>query len=224
MCQAYRRAYQTAYKKAYITRYAGLRHLRSGAGIGTVRTFDARHILGVPVTCTGTYHHSSNPSPARACSERGMDESTSFGAWLKQRRKALDLTQEELARHIGCATVTLQKIELDERRPSKEIAARLAEVLEIPPEKRPTFLRVARGEYAVDQLSPSTSVRHERQLAALPSGTVTWLFTDLEQSTQRWEHQPQAMQAALARHDALLRDAVTAHGGTVVKATGDGGH
>ena len=40
-----------------------------------------------------------------------MDEIGSLGAWLKQRRKVLDLTQEELARKIGCATVTLQKIE-----------------------------------------------------------------------------------------------------------------
>src|SRR5919206_2040202 len=84
-----------------------------------------------------------HPSPARACSEEGMDESISFGAWLKQRRKALDLTQDELARRIGSATVTLQKIELDERRPSKGIAARLAEVLDIPPAERPAFLRVA---------------------------------------------------------------------------------
>jgi len=39
----------------------------------------------------------------------------------------------------------------------------------------------------------------------LPSGTVTFLFTDIEGSTRRWEQHPTAMQAALARHDALLR-------------------
>src|SRR5919199_1035129 len=226
MCQAYRRAYQTAYKKAYITRYAGLRHIRSGLGIGTVRTVDARPILGVPVTCTGTYHHSSNPSPARACSEEGMDESTSFGAWLKQRRKALDLTQEELARHLGCATVTLQKIELDERRPSKDIAERLAVTLEIAPEERPTFLKVARAELSVERLSslPAVPADQPAPHPPLPSGTVTWLFTDLEQSTVLWEHHPQAMATALDRHDALLREAIQAYGGTVVKATGDGVH
>ena len=68
-----------------------------------------------------------------------MDEMTSFGAWLSHRRKALDLTQAELARRLGCATVTLQKIELDERRPSKDMAERLAEVLEILPAERPGF-------------------------------------------------------------------------------------
>ncbi len=42
----------------------------------------------------------------------------------------------------------------------------------------------------------------------LPSGTVTFLFTDIEGSTAHWERQPQAMRAAVARHDALIRHAV----------------
>ena len=58
----------------------------------------------------------------------------------------------------------------------------------------------------------------------LPTGTVTFLFTDLEASTRLWETHPEAMPAALARHDSLLRQAVEAHGGTVVKTTGDGLH
>src|SRR5215510_3397474 len=61
-------------------------------------------------------------------------------------------------------------------------------------------------------------------MAALPTGTVTFLFTDLEGQTPLWEAHPTAMRAALARHDALLREAVLAHGGQVVKATGDGLH
>lgn len=48
-----------------------------------------------------------------------------------------------------------------------------------------------------------------------PTGTVTFLFTDLERSTRLWEEQPKSMQAALARHDSLLADAVAHHGGTV---------
>ena len=58
----------------------------------------------------------------------------------------------------------------------------------------------------------------------LPSGTVTFLFTDLEGSTRLWEEHPDAMQDALARHDELLRDAIEANGGHVVKFTGDGFH
>jgi predicted ATPase/class 3 adenylate cyclase len=53
---------------------------------------------------------------------------------------------------------------------------------------------------------------------------VTLLFTDIEGSTQLWEHYPQAMPSALARHDALLRRSVEAHGGVVFKSTGDGLH
>ena len=50
-------------------------------------------------------------------------------------------------------------------------------------------------------------------MAELPSGTVTFLFTDIEGSTARWEQQPEAMRVALARHDALLRAAIVEHGG-----------
>jgi predicted ATPase/class 3 adenylate cyclase len=61
-------------------------------------------------------------------------------------------------------------------------------------------------------------------MAGLPSGTVTFLFTDLEVSTRLWDQEPEAMRAALARHDAVLRDAVAVHGGQVVKGRGDGVH
>ena len=55
----------------------------------------------------------------------------------------------------------------------------------------------------------------------LPTGTVTFLFTDIEGSTTRWEQYPEAMRAALARHDALLRSVILAHGGFVFKMVGD---
>ena len=55
----------------------------------------------------------------------------------------------------------------------------------------------------------------------LPNGTVTFLFTDIEGSTTRWEHQCQAMQQALARHDAILRQIIEGHGGYVFKTVGD---
>ena len=61
-------------------------------------------------------------------------------------------------------------------------------------------------------------------MTELPSGTVTFLFTDIEGSTRLWEEHPDAMRDALARHDELLREAIEAHGGYVVKTTGDGFH
>jgi class 3 adenylate cyclase len=56
---------------------------------------------------------------------------------------------------------------------------------------------------------------------AAPTGTVTFLFTDIEGSTRRWDDQPEAMRHALARHDAILREAIARHGGHVVKTVGD---
>ena len=61
-------------------------------------------------------------------------------------------------------------------------------------------------------------------MAELPSGTVTFLFTDIEGSTRLWEEHPEAMRPALARHDEILRMAIEAHDGVVVKTTGDGFH
>ncbi len=58
----------------------------------------------------------------------------------------------------------------------------------------------------------------------LPSGTVTFLFTDIEGSTQLWEKYPGAMKEALARHDSILRQAIESNGGQVIKTTGDGIH
>jgi transcriptional regulator with XRE-family HTH domain len=54
-----------------------------------------------------------------------MQERISFGQWLKSRRKALDLSQPELATRIGCSPRTIEKLEADTRRPSKQMAALL---------------------------------------------------------------------------------------------------
>jgi class 3 adenylate cyclase len=58
--------------------------------------------------------------------------------------------------------------------------------------------------------------------AAAPSGVVTFLFTDVEGSTRRWEADADAMRAAMAAHDEVLRSAIEAHGGWLFKHTGDG--
>jgi class 3 adenylate cyclase len=58
----------------------------------------------------------------------------------------------------------------------------------------------------------------------LPSGTVTFLFTDIEGSTPLWEKNSEAMKGALAKHDSLLRGIFQMHNGQIVKITGDGFH
>jgi len=57
--------------------------------------------------------------------------------------------------------------------------------------------------------------------STLPSGTITFLFTDIESSTQLWEKHPEAMKDALAKHDSLLRKIFESHSGHVFKTVGD---
>ena len=64
-------------------------------------------------------------------------------------------------------------------------------------------------------------VKHRSNPPARPSGTVTFLFTDIEGSTRLWATQHDAMRSSLARHDALLRECIEAHGGHVFKTAGD---
>src|SRR5579862_104565 len=59
-------------------------------------------------------------------------------------------------------------------------------------------------------------------MGVLPSGTLTFLFTDVEGSTARWDRDREAMRSALARHDTILREAVVTHGGHIFKTVGDG--
>ena len=57
---------------------------------------------------------------------------------------------------------------------------------------------------------------------SVPSGTVTFLFTDIEGSTRRWQDEPEAMRALLVEHDAILRDVIDKRHGFLFKHTGDG--
>src|SRR3712207_925209 len=94
-----------------------------------------------------------------------MVQAPEFGRWLKERRKALDLTQDDLARLVGCATTTLRKIEAGAARPSKQIAERLADQLGVPPAERAAFVRLARI-YARAEGTPATSA--EPDVALIP--------------------------------------------------------
>lgn len=72
-----------------------------------------------------------------------MDADNSFGDWVRRRRKALDLTQAQLAYCVGCAVVTLRKIEADERKPSRQMAERLVLCLKISPEEAVDVIALA---------------------------------------------------------------------------------
>src|SRR5262245_57891563 len=167
-----------------------------------------------------------------------MDSISSFGEWLRMRRQALLLSREDLAQRVVCAAMTLRKIEADERRPSLAVAERLAERLELDGDERTLFVRVARGVLGADRLPPPIPRRatlpvplaapasppalaSARAAPLLPSGTVTFLFTDIAGSSRLWEQHPQAMAHALAKHHALLSAAIAAQGGQVFQIIGD---
>lgn len=94
-------------------------------------------------------------------------QSHSFGDWLKRKRKALDLTQAELADQVGCSAAAIRKIEAEERRPSAQIVGRLAEIFDIPKDQEPAFLRFARGD--VKSAHPETKADFPLEVSAAPT-------------------------------------------------------
>src|ERR1043165_3981058 len=81
-----------------------------------------------------------------------MDSSPSFRAWLRRRRQALDITQGQLAHRAGCVVGPIRSIEGDARRPSRQLAARLADELQLDTDARTAFINAARGLLSADQL------------------------------------------------------------------------
>jgi predicted ATPase/transcriptional regulator with XRE-family HTH domain len=98
-----------------------------------------------------------------------MERYDSFGEWLRQRRRALDLTRAELGQCASYSVSALRKIETDERRPSRQMAELLARCLQILPEERPTFVKVARGVERVERLgAPLAGLATARSRPAPP--------------------------------------------------------
>ena len=147
-----------------------------------------------------------------------MEITSSFGYWIRRQRKALDLTQQALAERVGCSLAEIKKIESNERRPSRQIAERLADILTIPDSQREIFLEVARGIRPVDQL---LLAQEPTESPTLSTGIVTFLFTDIEDSTKLWENAPVQMKVALQRHHVILQEAITSNGGNVFQIIGD---
>ena len=92
----------------------------------------------------------------------GRSDANLFGAWVKERRKALDLTQQDLAERAACAAVTITRVERGALRPSQQLAAMLAEALLIPSAERVEFLRLAR---AGAHLAPEERARPEQAIS-----------------------------------------------------------
>ncbi len=73
-----------------------------------------------------------------------MTGSESFGLWLKFKRRARGLTQDQFARMVFCAEITLRKIEHDQLRPSRQLANVILEELDVPIHEREELIRLAR--------------------------------------------------------------------------------
>ena len=110
-----------------------------------------------------------------------MNAHLSFGQWLKRRRLSLGLTQEQLGRLTGYAGETIRKVEADERRPSEELAGRLAAALAIEPDQQEEFVRFARdaaGARAAGAVPVTGKVafplaaRHPHRLPAAPTPLI----------------------------------------------------
>jgi len=81
-----------------------------------------------------------------------IDNTDSFGYWVRRRRRALDLSQAALAQQMPCSLAMIKKIESDVRRPSQALAERLAVCLALTAGERKDFLAAARGQQRVDAL------------------------------------------------------------------------
>lgn len=98
--------------------------------------------------------------------------SAPFSEWLRRRRQALDLTQQQLAELVGYTSAMLRKVERGERRPSRAMAARLADALAVPAAERDAFLRLAR---TVEQPDPPPFVQPAPTPVRLPAVAFTRL-------------------------------------------------
>ena len=152
----------------------------------------------------------------------------SFGEWLKSRRKAAGLTQEQLAQQISCSTSALRKLEAEERRPSGQVVQQLARIFNIPSDEQATFLKFARGDW---EAAPAggmenapwrgTQPSEDEYLARPRIHLATFFFTDIEGSTKLWESAPEKMRVALQHHHAILQEATSSNSGEVFQTIGD---
>jgi adenylate cyclase len=144
-----------------------------------------------------------------------MDNDIAFGEWLRRRRRGLDLTQKELAQRVGCGLTTIRKIEVGERRPSKDLATQLAVCLEIAPEEYDNFITFAR----LDRLPPA-------QPSASSFDPVTTAPLPLFLAQAASPEQPSAVfvarQRELAQLEVHLNAVMAGHGRTVL-ITGEAG-
>jgi class 3 adenylate cyclase len=157
----------------------------------------------------------------------------SFGDLLRHARQAAGLTQAELAERAGLSVRGINDLERGVRQtPRKDTVVLLARALDLTEAERAAFATAARqgpgqGAAAAGAASPPPGTPSEATPSAvppaLPTGTVTFLFTDIEGSTQLLQQLDATGYAQVrADYEGLLRAACAAHAGREVDTAGDG--
>src|ERR1044071_4529057 len=111
--------------------------------------------------------------------DKKSSDSISFGDWVRQRRRILDLTQQELADQVGCARITVRRIESGALKPSKELAQILLEKLGAPSTQGKVWLGFARGVSGFPGLSVDSSV--SKPATNLPASLTSFIGREKEQ-------------------------------------------
>ena len=106
-----------------------------------------------------------------------MQEEISFGVWLRKQRRALDLTRQVFADQVGCAEVTVRRIEAGTLKPSKELASILLEKLGIPETERSQWISFARGLSSFPRTSTPPS---KKPITNLPAPLTTFIGREKE--------------------------------------------
>jgi predicted ATPase/DNA-binding XRE family transcriptional regulator len=107
-----------------------------------------------------------------------MQEKISFGIWLRKQRRALELSRQAFADQVGCAEVTLRRIEAGTLKPSKELANIILEKLDIPESERPQWISFARGTSGF----PRSINLANKPITNLPAPLTTFIGREKEQA------------------------------------------
>jgi class 3 adenylate cyclase len=146
-------------------------------------------------------------------------QSLSFGAQLREFRLAASLTQEALAERAGISVRAVSDLERGLYQvPHRDTVARLAEALNLTLDEA-ALLEAAivrqRGPLGLAQNTRGDDSAAHGALE-LPTGTVTFLLTEVDGSSRLWERHPELMPGTLQQHDRVIETAVHSHRGIVV--------